>query len=329
MKTLVTGGAGFIGSHLAEKLLSDGNEVIVIDDFSTGTPENLRESEKNPFFTCIHRSVLEEAVVHDAVAHSDLIFHLAAVVGVKRVMSNPLEAIQTNVRGTEIVLRAAMTHRKKVLITSSSEVYGKVPSIPCREDDDRVFGPIEKTRWAYACAKSINEYFALACRRMEQLQVVIVRLFNVVGPRQSGLYGMVIPTFIQQALRNMPITVYGDGRQTRSFVFVGDVVRGMIGLTKEERAFGNVFNLGSDYEITIEDLARLIRRLTGSTSEIIHVPYNEAYTMGFEDMRRRVPDITRIRNLTGYRPEVALEEMLEESIRFYRSSPRILDGFPL
>jgi UDP-glucose 4-epimerase len=311
MKALLTGGAGFIGSHLAETLLSQGHQVLVIDDLSTGSMDNIAHLKGHPGFEYVIDTVMNERLMAELIDRADVVFHLAAAVGVKLIVDAPVRTIETNVHGTEVVLTHASKKLKLVVVFSTSEVYGKSVAVPFREDADLVIGPTFKHRWAYACSKAIDEFLALAYHRERQLPVIVVRLFNTVGPRQTGRYGMVIPTFVRQALAGEPITVFGDGNQTRSFTYVGDVVEAVAKLAQEPGAIGQVFNLGSNGEISIMDLARTVRRLTSSGSEIVLVPYDEAYEAGFEDMPRRVPDLRKAAGLIGYRPTKDLEEILQ------------------
>jgi UDP-glucose 4-epimerase len=314
MRALVTGGAGFIGSHLSEALLARGDEVFVLDDLSTGSSANLRAVRKHPRFHCTIESVRHEAVVGEMVEHVDVIFHLAAAVGVKLIVESPVRTIETNVHGTEVVLSQAEKHKRKVLIASTSEVYGLSTQVPFREDGSLVLGATTKGRWSYACSKAVDEFLALAYWREKRLPTIVVRLFNTVGPRQTGRYGMVIPTFVRQALAGEPITVYGNGQQSRCFTHVDDVVAALIALMDHPGAIGEVYNIGSSEEVTIAALAEQVRVLTGSRSEIVFVPYEEAYEAGFEDMPRRVPDISKAAATIGYRPTRALTEILESVI---------------
>jgi UDP-glucose 4-epimerase len=314
MRVLVTGGAGFIGSHLSETLLESGNEVWALDDLSTGRLENLRTFERHPRFRFLEASVLDASVVHGLVAQCDRVFHLAAAVGVKYVLENPLRSLLTNIRGTEVVLEACAQHKRRVLLFSSSEVYGKGVTVPFAEDDDRVMGPTHKLRWSYACGKAVDECVAQAYFEQQQLPVTVVRCFNTCGPRQTGAYGMVIPNMVMRALRNEPILVYGDGQQSRCFSAVSDVVRGTLMLADCPEAIGQIFNIGTDQEITVNALAARIRDLSGSRSEIELVPYEQIYGRSFEDMRRRVPDLAKIRRFVGYTPQVGLDQLLEAVI---------------
>jgi UDP-glucose 4-epimerase len=318
MRVLITGGAGFVGSHLAEALLDRGDEVFVLDNLSTGSIENITHLKPNPKFHYTIDSVTNEPVLAELIDRSDVVVHLAAAVGVKLIVEAPVHTIETNVHGTEVVLKHASKKKKLVLIASTSEVYGKSVLVPFREDADLVLGPSDKHRWAYACSKLIDEFLALAYWKERKLPIIIVRLFNTVGPRQTGQYGMVIPNFVQQALAGRPITVFGDGTQSRSFTYVGDVVRAMVALIDEPRAVGQVFNIGNGHEITISDLAEKIRSLTGSQSDIVRIPYDEAYEAGFEDMPRRVPDISKVRALVGYSPTVELDEILTRVIAHFQ-----------
>jgi len=315
MRNLVTGGAGFIGSHLSEALLDRGQEVWALDDLSTGRVANLRSFETRPGFRFLEGSVTDPALVSGLVAQCDRVFHLAAAVGVKYVLENPLRSLITNIRGTEVVLEAAATHGRRAMLFSSSEVYGKGIAVPFSEDDDRVLGPTHKLRWSYACGKTVDECLAQAYWQQRQVPVIIVRCFNTCGPRQTGAYGMVIPNMIARAVKNEPILVFGDGLQSRCFSAVSDVVRGALLLSDLPAAHGEVFNIGTDEEISVVDLARRIRQLCGSRSEIEFVPYEQVYGRSFEDMRRRVPSLKKIREFVGYRPEVKLDQLLELTIR--------------
>jgi UDP-glucose 4-epimerase len=317
MRALITGGAGFIGSHLAEELLNQGEEVYVIDDLSTGSIENIDHlSDKKRFRSTID-TIYNEPVLAQLVDRCDVVYHLAAAVGVRLIVESPVHTIETNIHGTEAVLRLASKKKKKVIIASTSEVYGKSNQIPFREDADLMLGPTTKGRWSYACSKAIDEFLGLAYYREKKLPVIICRLFNTVGPRQTGSYGMVIPTFVKQALFGHPITIHGDGKQSRSFTFVGDVVKALINLANDARAVGQVFNIGSNQETTIEDLAKLVKEMTNSASEIIYIPYAEAYEDGFEDMPRRLPDLGKIRNLLGYAPTLDLPAILRTVIDYH------------
>ncbi len=319
MKILITGGAGFIGSHLAEEHLRRGDEVVIIDDLSTGSIENILHLKQDPRFAYHLDTVTNVRLMAELVDLCDIVYHLAAAVGVKLIVESPVRTIETNIRGTEIVLSLAAKKGKRVVVTSTSEVYGKRDRIPFREDDDLVMGPTTKGRWSYACSKAIDEFMAIAYWKEKRVPTVIVRLFNTVGPRQTGRYGMVIPNFVQQALRNEPITVYGDGSQSRCFTHVSDVVGALIALAAHPQAAGEVFNIGSANEVTILQLAEQIRAMTGSASPIVFLPYDEAYEEGFEDMQRRVPDISKIHNLIGYLPTFPLREILESVINYHRS----------
>jgi UDP-glucose 4-epimerase len=315
MRVLVTGGAGFIGSHLSEQLLQRGHEVWALDDLSTGRLENLKTFEHHPRFRFLECNVTEAAIVTGLVAQCDLVYHLAAAVGVRYVLENPLRSLITNIRGTEVVLEAACRAGRKAILFSSSEVYGKGTTVPFSEDDDRVLGPTTKLRWSYACGKAVDECLAQAYWQQKQLPVVIVRCFNTCGPRQTGAYGMVIPNMIARALRDEPIHVYGDGLQTRCFSAVSDVVRGVLMLADCKAAEGDVFNIGTDEEVTVLELAHRVRRMCGSSSTIQFVPYEDVYGSSFEDMRRRVPALGKIRRTVGFRPEVNLDQLLEITIR--------------
>jgi UDP-glucose 4-epimerase len=320
MKALITGGAGFVGSHLAEALLARGDEVHVVDNLSTGSIENVEHLKGNPLFHYTIDSVLNEPVLAELVDRVDVVFHLAAAVGVRLIVESPVNTIETNVHGTEMVLKLANKKRKKVLLTSTSEVYGKAEAVPFREDGDLVMGPTSKGRWSYACSKAIDEFLGLAYHKEKRLPVVVARLFNTVGPRQTGRYGMVIPNFVKQALLGHPLAVFGDGTQTRCFTYVTDVVGQLIALAEEPRAVGEVWNVGNDREeVRVLDLARRIVRRTGSRSTIELVPYDRAYEEGFEDMRRRVPDLSKLRALTGYEPQVHLDEILDRVVAYFTS----------
>ena len=310
MRALITGGAGFIGSHLAKELIRKGHRVTVLDDLSTGSDANLCNLKHHPQFTFIVESIMNQGLVHDLVDDCDIVFHLAAAVGVRLVVQSPVHTLHTNVRGTEVVLEAAARNKRRVIITSTSEVYGKSNKVPFHEDDNLVIGPPVCGRWSYACSKAMDEFLALSYHRERQLPIVIVRLFNTVGPRQVGTYGMVLPRFISWALAGQPIKVYGDGNQTRCFGWVGDVVLALVKLSEAEDAEGGIFNIGGDEEVTINHLAKVVKEVTGSDSPIIHVPYEESYGKDFEDMLRRVPDLRRIRAAIGYAPTKNLRQII-------------------
>lgn len=317
MRALITGGAGFIGSHLAEALLARGDEVVVLDDLSTGRLRNIEHLQDRPGFTCIIDSVTDDDVVGALIKESDAVFHLAAAVGVRLVVDRPIHTIEANVNGTETVLRHAARHGTRVLVTSTSEVYGKSALLPFREDADLVLGAPHKLRWGYATSKLLDEFLTLAYCKEHQLPAVVVRLFNTVGPRQSARYGMVLPNFVRQALANAPITVHGDGSQTRSFTWVGDVVRALVGLIDEPRAAGEVFNIGNGREVSIRDLACHVKSVTRSSSTIDFVPYAQAFDETFEDMPRRVPDIAKIRRVIGFEPRVQLPEIVRRTVEYW------------
>ncbi len=319
MRVLITGGAGFVGSHLADALLERGDEVYVLDNLSTGSIDNIEHLKAHARFHYTIDTITNEPLLAELIDRCDTVVHLAAAVGVKLIVEAPVHTIETNVHGTEVVLKHAAKKKKLVLIASTSEVYGKSAEVPFHEDADLVLGPTGKHRWAYACSKMIDEFLALAYWKERKLPVIIVRLFNTVGPRQTGQYGMVIPSFVRQALAGRPITVFGDGEQSRSFTYVGDVVRAMVALIDEPAAIGQVFNIGNVQEISINALAAKVKSLTGSSSDIVRVPYDVAYEAGFEDMPRRVPDISRITNLVGYRPTVELDEILTRVIEHART----------
>ena len=321
MRALITGGAGFIGSHLAEALLDAGHEVEVVDDLSTGSMENIEHLKNRHGFQYVIDSVTNEDLLAEQTDRCDVVFHLAAAVGVKLIVERPVHTIETNVHGTEVVLTQANKNSQKkklVIVASTSEVYGKATEIPFREDADLRLGATWKHRWAYACSKALDEFLALAYWKEKKLPVIVVRLFNTVGPRQTGQYGMVVPNFVKQALAGQPITVFGDGSQSRSFTYVGDVVDALMRLVDEPKAVGEVFNVGNGQEISILGLAEKIKEMTGSQSEIVKVPYDQAYGAGFEDMPRRVPDITKLQKFTGYEPKVQLTEILTRVIAHFQ-----------
>jgi UDP-glucose 4-epimerase len=315
---LITGGAGFVGSHLAERLLADGHEVMVLDNLSTGSIDNIAHLKNTTGFSYVIDSVTNEPLLAEMIDRSDVVFHLAAAVGVKLIVEQPVHTIETNVHGTEVVLKHANKKKKLVVIASTSEVYGKSNAVPFSEESDLVMGPTPKHRWAYACSKAIDEFLALAYWKERKLPVIIVRFFNTVGPRQTGQYGMVIPNFVRQALAGEPITVFGDGTQSRAFTHVSDVVDALIKLVEEPRAIGQVINIGTTQEITISALAERIRELTRSSSSIKIIPYDEAYESGFEDMPRRLPDLTKVNRLIGYEPRHSLDDILSQVIDYFR-----------
>lgn len=319
MRILITGGAGFIGSHLSEKLLSLGHHLTCIDDLSTGSLENLSVIRQHPKFLLYADTVFNRDLISDLIDDADVIVHLAAAVGVKRIVDFPVQTIETNVEGTEIVLDAAARRSKRVFLASTSEVYGKSTKIPFAETDDLVLGSTYNSRWAYACSKAIDEFLALAYFRERDLPVTIMRFFNTVGPRQTGRYGMVLPTFVRQALLNEPLTVYGTGTQTRCFGHVADIVDGLLLLLKCDRACGEIFNLGNTEEVSIEDLAHKVIAACDSSSEIVHVPYSEAYGPGFEDMLRRVPDISKAQKWLGYNPRHGLDDIIRSVVEYERT----------
>jgi UDP-glucose 4-epimerase len=314
MRAFITGGAGFIGSHLAERLIADGWEVWILDDLSTGSMRNVDALTASSRFHYRIGSVTNEELVAALVDRADVVFHLAAAVGVKLIVEKPTHTIETNVRGSEVVLQAAAKKGKLTFIASTSEVYGKGVKLPFAEDDDLLFGATTKSRWAYACSKAIDEYLALAYSRERRLPVVITRFFNTVGPRQVGRYGMVLPTFVRQGLAGEDITVFGSGEQRRCFGFVSEVVEALVRLTKTPAAIGQVFNIGNDSEISINALAELVREKTGARSKIVHVGYDEAYPDGFEDMERRVPSVAKLERAIGYRPSMKVDEITDRVI---------------
>ncbi len=317
-RILITGGAGFIGSHLAEEMLSRGHKVTVIDNLSTGRFENIQHLVDHPSFRFAIDSITNEVVMDRLASECDVIIHLAAAVGVMLIVDHPVQTIETNVMGTEAVLKAALRYRAKVLIASTSEVYGKGNHMPFREDDDVVLGPTCRSRWSYAASKMVDEFLALAYHREKGLPVIVFRLFNTVGPRQSGRYGMVIPRFVQQALQNTPLTVYGDGKQSRCFLHVKDAVEAIVGLIQSPEAVGEVFNVGSTEEVSISQLAEKVQEFVNKENPerpgIVYTPYDQAYAVGFEDMQRRVPDISRVHALTGWQPRRSLDEILHDVI---------------
>jgi UDP-glucose 4-epimerase len=318
VRALITGGAGFVGSHLSEALLDEGHQVQILDNLSTGSIDNITHLKGRAGFDYFIDTVNNEPLLAELIDRSDVVFHLAAAVGVKLIVEQPVYTIETNVHGTEVVLKHANKKKKLVVIASTSEVYGKSEAIPFREDADLVLGPTPKHRWAYACSKALDEFLALAYWKERKLPVIIVRFFNTVGPRQTGQYGMVIPNFVRQALANEPITVFGDGTQRRAFTHVTDVVGALLKLVAQPKSIGEVINIGNVQEITILKLAERVRELSGSNSPIKFIPYDEAYESGFEDMPRRVPDLTKVESLIGYRPVNTLDDILEQVIDYFR-----------
>ena len=315
---LITGGAGFIGSHLADRLIKEGHKVTVLDNLSTGKIDNVKHLDGNPGFQLVVGTILDEFLVDKLAERCDAIFHLAAAVGVELIVNHPLESLTTNIKGSEIVLEMAHRYHKKVLITSTSEIYGKNTQGPLKEDQDRILGSPLKSRWSYSTAKAVDEILSYVYWKEKNVPTVIVRLFNTVGPRQSGAYGMVVPRFVRQALENKDITVYGSGDQSRCFLHVRDVVNALPMLIENGNAYGQVFNIGSQEEVTIEGLAKKVIEITKSRSGIVHIPYEEAYEEGFEDMERRIPDTTKIRNLIGFRPTADLKVIIEDVVKFAR-----------
>jgi UDP-glucose 4-epimerase len=318
MHALITGGAGFIGSHLAEALLAQGHRVTAVDNLSTGRHQNIESLAANPQFQFVYETVTNETVMDRLVSECDVIFHLAAAVGVELIVKDPVKTIETNLEGTEMVLKLGRRYRKKVLIASTSEVYGKSADLPFREEADRVMGPTTKSRWSYAESKAIDEFLGLAYHKQFGLPVVICRFFNTVGPRQTGTYGMVIPRFVACALAGQPLRVYGDGLQTRCFCNVKDTVRAVIALAAEPQAVGEIYNVGSEEEITIAELAERVVARARSASPIVTVPYDEAYEKGFEDMQRRVPSIEKVKTAIGWQPTISLDRTLDEVIAYFR-----------
>jgi len=318
VKALITGGAGFVGSHLADQLLAQGHEAMVLDNLSTGSIENIAHLKGRAGFAYTIDSVTNESLLAELIDQNDVVFHLAAAVGVKLIVEQPVHTIETNVHGTEVVLKHANKKKKLVFVASTSEVYGKSADVPFREGADLVLGATVRHRWAYACSKLLDEFLALAYWKEKKLPVVVVRLFNTVGPRQTGQYGMVLPTFVRQALAGQPITVFGDGTQTRSFTYVADVVDALIKLAQEPRAVGEVFNIGNTEEVSIGALGQRVKALSGSDSPIQFIPYDEAYEAGFEDMPRRVPDISKVHALVGFEPRMGLDDIIRTVIGPFR-----------
>ena len=319
MRTLITGGAGFIGSHLAETLLAHGHTVMAVDNLSTGQYANVEPLAANPRFQFVYETVTNETVMDRLVSECDVVFHLAAAVGVELIVKDPVHTIETNLDGTDVALRLARRYRKKILIASTSEVYGKNAAVPFHEDSDRVMGPTTKSRWSYAESKAIDEFLALAYHKQFDLPVIICRFFNTVGPRQTGTYGMVIPRFVKWALAGEPIRVYGSGDQSRCFCNVKDTVRAVVALAAEPKAVGEIYNVGSQEEISIVDLARRVIARTGSRSELVFVPYDQAYEKGFEDMSRRVPSTDKIKAAIGWQPTISLDQTLDEVATYFRA----------
>jgi UDP-glucose 4-epimerase len=320
MKVLITGGAGFIGSHLAERCLGEGWYVSVLDDLSTGSFDNIAHLRGRPGFSYTIDSVFNAPLVAELVDCCDVVFHLAAAVGVRLIVDSPVRTIETNVHGTEIVLRAAAKKQKRIILASTSEVYGKNGHAPFRESDDLVMGPTTKGRWSYACSKALDEFLGLAYHQEKKVPTTIIRLFNTVGPRQTARYGMVLPTFISQALSNRPITVFGDGTQTRCFGYVADAIEALIRITRSSRVTGEVINIGTDAEISIGELAEVVKRRTGSQSEIVYIPYDTAYGPGFEDMHRRVPCLEKLERFTSYRPSTNLTTIIDSVASHMRAN---------
>jgi len=320
MKALITGGAGFIGSHLTEALLERGDTVYIIDNLSTGSMENIQHLQEQPGFSLIVDTIMNENVMKKLIEECDIIYHLAAGVGVRYVMNRALSSFLTNVQGTEVVFQLAdSSGKKKVILTSTSEVYGNNGKMPFKEEDDRILGSVYNPRWGYSISKAVGEFLALAYWREKSLPTVTIRPFNACGPRQTWRHGMVVPRFVRSALLEQPLTVYGDGTQTRCFTYIGDIINALIALSENEKAVGDVFNVGSNQEISIRELAEKVLKLTGSSSEIKYVPYEESYGEGFTDIKRRVPDITKIKKLIGWTPKVQLDDLLMTVIDYYRS----------
>lgn len=329
MRILITGGAGFIGSHLCDALIAAGHSVTVLDDFSTGRHENVAHLEGHPLFELVCADIADEAIVRECVARVDRVYHLASAVGVRLIVEQPVRTIETIVHGTSVVMKACSRYRKPVLITSTSEVYGKSTKVPFSEDDDLVIGPSYRRRWGYACSKALDEFLAMAYWHHSRMPVVIVRLFNTVGPRQSGQYGMVLPRFVQQALKDEPLTVYGDGSQTRCFCHVKDAVGALVRLMELPEARGQVFNVGNREEVSIKELAERVIAITGSRSQIRYIPFEEAYGADFEDMQRRVPDLTKIEKAIGYRPRYSLDDIIRDIVEYYANKLGLTARFGL
>jgi UDP-glucose 4-epimerase len=328
MRVLITGGAGFIGSHLTDVCLARGDEVFVLDDLSTGSIDNIEYHRNHPYFHYTIGRVQNASVTAELVDRCDVIYHLAAEVGVRRVIDSPISTIENNVQATEVVFAAAAKKGKRVLFTSTSEVYGLSTDLPYREDGNIVMGPASNSRWSYACSKALDEFLALAYFNERQMPVTIVRLFNTVGPRQTGHYGMVVPTLVQQAMTGKPLTVFGDGKQSRCFGFVKDVVRALVALMDRPEAAGQIYNVGAQTEITILELAQRVKELTGTASPIVMIPYEDAYESGYQDMPRRIPDTTKLRNLVGFAPTTDIDEIVDSVMRSFvarqeRSAPRL------
>lgn len=319
MKVLITGGAGFIGSHLAERLLEQGDEVFIVDNLWTGSLNNIAEIQNHERLHLVVDTILNESVMNELIFKIDRIYHLAAAVGVRNIMDHPVETLDTNVKGSEVVLRLANRFKKKIFIASTSEVYGKHVEHDLSEDDNRVMGTVKKRRWAYACSKTLDEFLALAYFDEKKLPVVIGRLFNTVGPRQTGQYGMVLPSFVQSALLGKPISVYGDGSQTRSFMHVNDVIDAITALMDTPEAEGDVYNIGNNQEVQIRELAQKVKQMTGSASEIEQIPYEKAYGPGFEDMERRCPNIEKLKAATGFNPSYDLKAIIQSVIDYFKT----------
>lgn len=323
MRALITGGAGFIGSHLAEALIARGDDVFILDDLSTGSVENIRHLKSSEKFHYTFDSLQNRHLLAEMVDESDVVFHLAAAVGVRLIVESPVRTIETNVNGTQLVLDAANKKKKLVLVASTSEVYGKSKEVPFREDSDLVLGPTTKGRWSYAASKALDEFLALSYWKEKQLPVVVVRFFNTVGPRQTGRYGMVLPNFVSQALENAPITIFGTGQQSRCFCDVQDSVQSIMRLVDSGKAVGEVVNVGTDEEVTIEDLAHVVKQRTRSSSPVTHTPYDEAYEPGFEDMLRRVPSLEKLERITGFRPRTPLNAIVDRVVAHFREKEKL------
>jgi UDP-glucose 4-epimerase len=323
LRYLITGGAGFIGSHLAERLLEKGDKVVLLDNLSTGSMENIRHLKGSDHLEYHLDGIENQHLLTELVDEADVIVHLAAAVGVKLIVESPVRTIETNVNGTQLILEAASKKKKLILLASTSEVYGKNTNVPFHEDSDLVLGPTTKGRWSYAASKALDEFLAIAYWKEKKQPVIVVRFFNTVGPRQTGRYGMVLPSFVRRALRNEPIEVYGDGKQSRCFCDVRDTVEALLRLIPLEGAIGEVINIGNTEEVTIENLAKLVKQRTGSSSPIHHIPYDKAYEPGFEDMMRRVPSIDKLHSLTGFRPQTNLAEIIDRVSAYHRQKDGI------
>jgi UDP-glucose 4-epimerase len=328
MTVLITGGAGFIGSHLAEAFLARGERVLVLDDLSTGSVANLRHLRESDRLRCVFDTIMNRSLLAELVDEADVVMHLAAAVGVRLIVEDPVHTIETNVKGTEMVLEAAARKKKLTFITSTSEVYGKSEKVPFREDADLILGATVRARWSYAASKAIDEFLAQAYWKQKNLPVIIARLFNTVGPRQTGRYGMVLPTFANQGLDGVPLTVFGTGKQRRCFCYIADAVEAILRLVATDRAVGEVVNIGNDEEISIEQLARVVKERTGNQQPVRYIPYEEAYAAGFEDMHRRVPCLERLERLTGFRPSTPLSQTVDRVVTHIQDQRELMGSHP-